>query len=1033
MATITGTPVNDILTGTAAADVIDGFGGNDRMIGGAGDDTYYAENYAGNRDTIVEAANGGFDQVYVTDPATLSFTLAANVESLVNFGDIDGFAGFGNTQDNVMIGGSNRDVFDGGAGNDTLDGGAGIDKLSGGAGDDLLFDSFGGDTLIGGVGNDTYVITSTTTVVEAVNGGTDLIWADFNADLNNYANVENLNLTGTGNLHAVGNALNNVIIGNDGGNDIIGNDGNDVISGGAGADDFSGGNGNDALYGDDGNDFLAGDAGNDVLDGGTGTDQMSGGAGNDTYYVDDAGDVVQEAMGGGKDQVFASVSYALGTGQEVEALTLTGTDNIDGTGNDFANVITGNAGNNTLTGGFGSDTLEGGKGDDHYVLTVLDAPDKVVERANEGIDEVDSSISYTLGANLEILWLAHGAGNLDGTGNTLDNTVIGNDGNNKLDGGAGNDVLDGLEGVDLLLGGVGNDTLDGGAGSDIMVGGTGNDTYYVDDNGDAIFEQPGGGTLDSVVIVAYAPEVNLATDWGGNIEAVTLLDPGNADVFGNAAANVLSAGAGNDMLDGGAGDDLLRGRVGDDFLLGDAGNDVLNGGAGNDYMEGGAGNDTYFVDSQQDRVDETGGSGVDTVQSEIDFSLQIADGQVYGNVENLLLTGDADLIGKGNDLANIIVGNDGQDRLYGFDGNDKLDGGANDDLLHGGNGTDILTGGAGDDQLSGDLGNDVMSGGLGDDGYLVDSAGDRIVELAGQGHDTVLSMISVYTLGANLEDLAFVGPVGNDVGTGNNLDNAIIGAGGDDRLNGGAGNDQLYGDVGNDQLIGGTGNDLLDGESGADTMTGGAGDDTYYVDSVNDTVLELAHGGTDTIITMLDGFDLSAKGANVENLTFGDGFAVGIGNDLDNIITGGAFEQDLSGGKGNDTLNGNAGDDVLSGGDGNDVLEGGLGADSLDGGAGKDVFLYRLDDTADLGNLGGDTIAGFEHGKDTINVHDLFQDFGIATNNPFAAGYLQLEINGNTTSVLFDSDGGGNSYVTLATVQNTLTADTTPTASDIVF
>ncbi|MFZ4411367.1 MAG: calcium-binding protein, partial [Paracraurococcus sp.] len=258
-----------------------------------------------------------------------------------------------------------------------------------------------------------------------------------------------------------------------------------ILSGGAGTDTLLGGAGDDSLAGGGGSDSLSAGAGDDTLDGGTGADRMAGGSGNDTYAVDNAGDLVVEAAGGGIDTVLASIGYTLGA--NVENLVLTGSTFLRGVGNDLANVITANdagnqiaagggddtllggAGNDSLNGGSGADRMAGGAGSDIYVVD--DAGDVVVEAAGQGTDLVQAGITYTLGANVENLFLL-GAADLIGTGNALGNLMRGNDGGNLLSGGDGTDSMNGMAGDDTLLGGLGGDYLTGSAGHDLFVYGS---------------------------------------------------------------------------------------------------------------------------------------------------------------------------------------------------------------------------------------------------------------------------------------------------------------------------------------------------------------------------------------------------------------------------------------------------------------------------------------------------------------------------------------------------------------------------------
>lgn len=257
---------------------------------------------------------------------------------------------------------------------------------------------------------------------------------------------------------------------------LNGTEGADSLVGGAGGDTLNGAGGNDTLFGGDSYDRLNGGAGDDLLDGGIGSDALAGGAGNDTYIVDTTGDSVTELANEGIDTVRSSVSWSLSS--NIENLTLTGTTNINGSGNTLNNVLIGNAGSNLLQGGAGSDTLDGGvnasgkidtlaggAGDDLYI--VRNSTDVVREYANDGNDTVQAAMNHTLAANVENLVLT-GSDNLTGTGNELANRLTGNDGANLLQGQAGNDTI---------LGGAGADTIDGGAGNDLLTGGTGGDLF----------------------------------------------------------------------------------------------------------------------------------------------------------------------------------------------------------------------------------------------------------------------------------------------------------------------------------------------------------------------------------------------------------------------------------------------------------------------------------------------------------------------------------------------------------------------------
>lgn len=309
---------------------------------------------------------------------------------------------------------------------------------------------------------------------------------------------------------------------------------------------------------------------------------------------------------------------------------------------------------------------------------------------------------------------------------------------------------------------------------------------------------------------------------------------GASPILGTSGNDTLLGTAGNDTIDALGGDDSLNGAAGDDTLYGGNGADVLYGAAGVDALYGGKGNDTYLMDNTGDVIHESPGEGTDTVKSAYSFVLP-------ANVEKLILVGTNAVDGTGNGLANQITGN----------------GAAN--LLNGAAGADTLMGGEGNDTLNGGAGADTMKGNKGNDVFLVDNTGDKPIEYAGQGYDTVKSGVS-FTLADNIEKLVLTGASAIN-GTGNGLKNVLVGNsaknklwGNDDndKLVGNNGSDSLYGGNGNDTLQGGGHGDLLVGGAGNDLLTGGGGPDAFLFNSALnaatnvDTITDFM-GGTDQI------------------------------------------------------------------------------------------------------------------------------------------------------------------------------------------
>ncbi|WP_013325320.1 choice-of-anchor L domain-containing protein [Gloeothece verrucosa] len=289
---------------------------------------------------------------------------------------------------------------------------------------------------------------------------------------------------------------------------------------------------NDDLYGGNGDDNLEGGIGDDLLDGGTGIDSLSGGTGNDIYIVDNSGDVVTETstITNEIDTVKSSINYSLG--DNLEDLILTGTSAINGTGNNLNNTLTGNTAANILDGGTGNDTLIGGAGNDTYIVD--NTADVVIETStlSTEIDTVQSSVTYSLGNNLEKLILS-GTSAINGTGNALNNTITGNSANN---------------------------ILDGSTGADTLIGGGGNDLYIVDNTGDIVTETSTlAGEIDTV-------QSSITYTLKANVENLTLTGTSLINGTGNALNNIITGNSNNNTLTGNAGSDILIGGGGNDTL-----------------------------------------------------------------------------------------------------------------------------------------------------------------------------------------------------------------------------------------------------------------------------------------------------------------------------------------------------------------------------------------------------------------------------------------------------------------------------------
>jgi len=923
-----GNSLGNVITGGSGNDRLDGGGGADRLIGGLGDDVYVVDNLS---DTVIENAGEGND-VLIT--RLNSDKARTNVESLV-FGGTGNFAGYASATGTAVTGGAGTDSLYGGISNDTLDGGTGADSMVGGAGDDLFLVDNTGDK-----------------VIELAGEGRDTVRTAL-ARYGLTAEVETLVYLGTAAAELTGNAQSNRITGGAAADTLTGLEGDDTLEGGAGADSMTGGSGDDAYTVDDvgdrvielagqgndrittslsrlvlasdvegltysgksafegtgnssansitggvGRDRLSGLDGADTLSGGRGDDILDGGSGSDlalysgasTRYVitpdGSGGFYIQDrdtAAGEGRDRLVSveTLSFADGffaAGDLAIGATLIGTE--------AANTLIGGRGDDTLIGFGGADLILGGAGDDLAIFSGEQASYAVYADGGSGFYFVEQPGDGSSGVRDRLVDVER---------------VLFADGTFA--------VADLVQGV-LLQSGPGNATLTGGSGVDAVVYDGPASRYGIFSDGETglyVEDLTGDG----------------GRDWLNGVETLIFTDrTGDAADFVQGVYRVGSAAA--DSLVGGAADERLWGGAGDDTLVGGDGIDTaVYGGPQSQYRVYADGLDLYIRDTAavgRDGVDRL--TGIERL-SFTDGTVEVAglaSGVVRlgGAADDLLVAGPESTLFRGGGGSDTLVGGAGYDVAL-FAGPSgrysvKADGQGGfwvEDALAGaaGEGLDRLVGveslqfsdGARDPRAL------VLSGlfaGTGEADTLVGSAGNDTLQGL-EGEDTAvfggpLARYSIVPDGAGgywVRD-SLAGPSGDGLDRLTGVEWLVF-ADGRVETAAVASGAALTGGTADDSLVGARGKDTLDGGAGADTLVGGDGDDLYTVAQPGDVIIEQPGGGRDTVLTALGRYELAA---NVEDLTFtGEGAFVGIGNDLDNVLTGGWSTETLIGGGGDDT------------------------------------------------------------------------------------------------------------------------------------